>query len=169
MLQHVAVPVIENQVCESWHRRKGIDIRIYDEMMCAGYELGQRDACQGDSGGPLMLNQFGVWYLVGIVSAGYSCAKQYQPGIYHRVSENTKQLLSKPHLILTQNNTSQNFCSSTTSGQQFVRLDIEQCVSTRLKQIVYSFIANHQLSTASGGVFGGSQSSDGDVIDSEVK
>lgn len=41
---------------------------------------------QGDSGGPLMLNQFGVWYLVGIVSAGYSCAKQYQPGIYHRVS-----------------------------------------------------------------------------------
>lgn len=33
-----------------------------------------------------MLNQFGVWYLVGIVSAGYSCAKQYQPGIYHRVS-----------------------------------------------------------------------------------
>lgn len=46
MLQHVAVPVIENHVCESWHRRKGIDIRIYDEMMCAGYELGQRDACQ---------------------------------------------------------------------------------------------------------------------------
>lgn len=42
---------------------------------------------QGDSGGPLMLNQFGVWYLVGIVSAGYSCAKQYQPGIYHRVSQ----------------------------------------------------------------------------------
>lgn len=38
--------MIENHVCESWHRRKGIDIRIYDEMMCAGYELGQRDACQ---------------------------------------------------------------------------------------------------------------------------
>lgn len=46
VLQHVAVPVIENHVCEGWHRRKGIDIRIYDEMMCAGYELGQRDACQ---------------------------------------------------------------------------------------------------------------------------
>lgn len=46
VLQHVAVPVIENNVCESWHRRKGIDIRIYDEMMCAGYEMGQRDACQ---------------------------------------------------------------------------------------------------------------------------
>lgn len=46
MLQHVAVPVIENPVCESWHKTKGIDIRIYDEMMCAGYEIGQRDACQ---------------------------------------------------------------------------------------------------------------------------
>lgn len=46
VLQHVAVPVIENHVCESWHRKKGIDIRIYDEMMCAGYDLGQRDACQ---------------------------------------------------------------------------------------------------------------------------
>lgn len=53
----------------------------------SGYVLThQLNRSQGDSGGPLMLNQFGVWYLVGIVSAGYSCAKQYQPGIYHRVS-----------------------------------------------------------------------------------
>lgn len=36
-----------------------------------------------------MLNEFGVWYLIGIVSAGYSCAKQYQPGIYHRVSSSS--------------------------------------------------------------------------------
>lgn len=49
VLQHVAVPVIENPVCESWHKTKGIDIRIYDEMMCAGYEIGQRDACQVSS------------------------------------------------------------------------------------------------------------------------
>jgi len=89
VLQHVAVPVIENQICEGWHKQRGINIRIYDEMMCAGYEFGGRDACQGDSGGPLMLNDFGVWYLVGIVSAGYSCAKQYQPGIYHRVSSSS--------------------------------------------------------------------------------
>ncbi|CAG2102260.1 unnamed protein product, partial [Medioppia subpectinata] len=89
VLQHVPVPVIENEICEGWHRQRGINIRIYDEMMCAGYEFGGRDACQGDSGGPLMLNDFGVWYLVGIVSAGYSCAKQYQPGIYHRVSSSS--------------------------------------------------------------------------------
>ncbi len=40
------VPVIENAVCEGWHRQRGINIRIYDEMMCAGYEFGGRDACQ---------------------------------------------------------------------------------------------------------------------------
>lgn len=26
------------------------------------------------------------WTLIGIVSAGYSCAKRGQPGIYHRVA-----------------------------------------------------------------------------------
>ncbi|XP_022242785.1 transmembrane protease serine 9-like [Limulus polyphemus] len=89
VLQHVPVPVINNQVCEIWHRRQGIQIRIHGEMMCAGYEFGGRDACQGDSGGPLSVNHFGVWYLIGVVSAGYSCAKQYQPGIYHRISSSS--------------------------------------------------------------------------------
>lgn len=46
VLQHVAVPVVQNSVCEGWHRKRGINIRIHDEMMCAGYEFGGRDACQ---------------------------------------------------------------------------------------------------------------------------
>ena len=41
---------------------------------------------QGDSGGPLMTEMEGRWTLIGIVSAGYSCAKRGQPGIYHRVA-----------------------------------------------------------------------------------
>ena len=44
------------------------------------------DIKQGDSGGPLMTEMEGRWTLIGIVSAGYSCAKRGQPGIYHRVA-----------------------------------------------------------------------------------
>lgn len=97
VLQHVHVPVLPNEVCESWHRRQGINIRIHDEMLCAGYERGGKDSCQGDSGGPLMMNDYGVYYLIGIVSAGYSCAKNYQPGIYHRVSSSSDWISSNIH------------------------------------------------------------------------
>jgi len=88
-LQVVDVPIIDNRQCEDWHASKGINVIIYDEMMCAGYRFGGRDSCQGDSGGPLMLQENGRWELIGIVSAGYSCAKPGQPGIYHRVSYTT--------------------------------------------------------------------------------
>ncbi|KAL1132599.1 hypothetical protein AAG570_010551 [Ranatra chinensis] len=85
-LQSVDVPVIDNRLCERWHRSNGINVVIYEEMMCAGYRGGGKDSCQGDSGGPLMLERSGRWYLIGIVSAGYSCAQRGQPGIYHRVA-----------------------------------------------------------------------------------
>ncbi|XP_037928580.1 uncharacterized protein LOC119662992 isoform X2 [Teleopsis dalmanni] len=84
-LQAVDVPVIENRICERWHRQNGINVVIYPEMMCAGYRNGGKDSCQGDSGGPLMNEKNGRWYLIGVVSAGYSCASRGQPGIYHRV------------------------------------------------------------------------------------
>ena len=34
----------------------------------------------------MMVHRYGKWYLIGLVSAGYSCAQPKQPGIYHRVS-----------------------------------------------------------------------------------
>lgn len=41
-LQAVDVPVIENRVCERWHRANGINVVIYPEMLCAGYRNGIR-------------------------------------------------------------------------------------------------------------------------------
>ncbi|XP_076366531.1 serine protease 27-like isoform X2 [Tachypleus tridentatus] len=86
VLQKVDVPVITNRDCERWHRSRGINIRIYPEMMCAGYEQGLKDACVGDSGGPLITFLNNRWTLIGIISAGFGCAESRQPGIYHRVS-----------------------------------------------------------------------------------
>jgi len=85
-LQVVDVPMIDNRQCERWHSEKGINVIIYTEMVCAGYFHGGKDSCQGDSGGPLMMEHEGRWTLIGLVSAGYSCAKRGQPGIYHRVA-----------------------------------------------------------------------------------
>lgn len=45
-LQAVDVPVIDNRMCERWHRSNGIHVVIYDEMMCAGYRGGGKDSCQ---------------------------------------------------------------------------------------------------------------------------
>merc|ERR1719462_818959 len=81
--------------CEAWHRARGIKLTLNKEMVCAGHKEGGRDACQGDSGGPLMTrDDSGQWRLIGLVSAGYSCAKPGQPGIYHRLAETLPWLKS---------------------------------------------------------------------------
>ncbi|RWS30337.1 serine protease 27-like protein, partial [Leptotrombidium deliense] len=87
LLQKVEVPIITNSECETWHSSQGIDLKIYPEMMCAGYENGEKDACVGDSGGPLNVLHNDRWVLAGITSAGFGCAQSRQPGIYHRVPD----------------------------------------------------------------------------------
>merc|ERR1719209_586558 len=94
-LKAVEVAVIDSKDCEAWHRARGIKLTLYKEMVCAGHKEGGRDACQGDSGGPLMTrDDSGQWRLIGLVSAGYSCAKPGQPGIYHRLAETLPWLKS---------------------------------------------------------------------------
>ena len=89
-LQSVQVPVIGNRLCRKWLRSRGKYAGINSDHLCAGYEGGGQDSCRGDSGGPLTYQRRGRWYLVGIVSAGFSCGKPRQPGIYHRVSHSSE-------------------------------------------------------------------------------
>ena len=57
-------------------------------QICAGHGEGGKDACQGDSGGPLVTrddDNNGGYTLIGVVSAGSSCAQVDYPGIYTNV------------------------------------------------------------------------------------
>lgn len=67
MLQGVPVPIVNQKMCADYYKGFG---GITQQMICAGYKEGGRDACQGDSGGPLVCNG----KLIGCVSWGYGCA-----------------------------------------------------------------------------------------------
>ncbi|KAM3613529.1 uncharacterized protein V6R79_000970 [Siganus canaliculatus] len=75
-LQCVEVPILSDSVCENAY--PGM---ISNAMFCAGYLEGGKDSCQGDSGGPVVCN--GV--LQGVVSWGYGCADEGNPGVYAKV------------------------------------------------------------------------------------
>lgn len=73
------MPIIDRDTCASQYSSVG---PVTDNMICAGYPEGEKDACSGDSGGPLV---DGSGTLVGIVSWGAGCARAGQPGVYTRV------------------------------------------------------------------------------------
>ncbi|KAJ4138522.1 hypothetical protein NW768_002359 [Fusarium equiseti] len=77
-LLKVTVPVVSRASCRSSYGTSSIT----DNMFCAGYTQGGRDACQGDSGGPIVDSSKTV---VGVVSWGEGCAQPNFPGVYARV------------------------------------------------------------------------------------
>uniref|UniRef100_A0A3B3XWR5 trypsin n=1 Tax=Poecilia mexicana TaxID=48701 RepID=A0A3B3XWR5_9TELE len=79
-LRTVTLPIVSAEKCNSTESFNG---RITDRMLCAGYNIGGKDACQGDSGGPLVCN--GRAY--GVVSWGRGCADAEFPGVYTAVSK----------------------------------------------------------------------------------
>ncbi|XP_034256099.1 trypsin-7-like [Thrips palmi] len=84
VLHEVTVPVMANDECKKTNYNAKM---ITDNMMCAGYEQGQKDACQGDSGGPLVRERDDKRYeLIGVVSWGNGCARPGYPGVYTRIT-----------------------------------------------------------------------------------
>ncbi|XP_063285650.1 serine protease 27-like [Pelobates fuscus] len=88
-LQEVELALIYRQTCESMYQSSlgysPVFHLIEDDMICAGYKEGQKDACQGDSGGPLVCNVNNIWLQVGVINWGVSCAMPNSPGVNARV------------------------------------------------------------------------------------
>ncbi|XP_052843443.1 serine proteinase stubble isoform X1 [Drosophila gunungcola] len=89
VLQEVAVPVINNTICESMYRSAGYIEHIPHIFICAGWKKGGYDSCEGDSGGPMVLQRETDkrFQLGGVISWGIGCAEANQPGVYTRISE----------------------------------------------------------------------------------
>uniref|UniRef100_A0A8D0DJ78 Peptidase S1 domain-containing protein n=1 Tax=Salvator merianae TaxID=96440 RepID=A0A8D0DJ78_SALMN len=89
-LQKLQVPIIDSRTCGELYRTNmgdGLTPRIIKEdMICAGFAEGLKDACKGDSGGPMVCLIGHSWVLAGIVSWGEGCAIKNRPGVYSRLT-----------------------------------------------------------------------------------
>ncbi len=82
-LQQVELPIVSEEDCTNSMGRM-----ITENMLCAGYEEGGKDACHGDSGSPLVVpDGDGGWQLAGLVSFGIGCARPTFYGVYTRVTQ----------------------------------------------------------------------------------
>ncbi|XP_078264732.1 enteropeptidase [Rhinoraja longicauda] len=82
VLQEAEVPLIATQNCQ----KQLPQYNITHNMLCAGFEKGGIDTCQGDSGGPLVCKQDDQWFLAGVTSFGWGCARPHSPGVYARIT-----------------------------------------------------------------------------------
>ncbi|XP_063697121.1 trypsin-4-like [Culicoides brevitarsis] len=86
-LRAVMVPIVNRKTCnDKFKDLEDGSYEVTENMLCAGYLEGGRDACQGDSGGPLITKTDNGPKLIGIVSWGYQCAAPDYPGVYSKVS-----------------------------------------------------------------------------------
>ncbi|GAB1292992.1 Coagulation factor VII [Apodemus speciosus] len=85
-LMTIEVPRLMTQDCLELAKHSANTPQITENMFCAGYMDGTKDACKGDSGGPHATHYHGTWYLTGVVSWGEGCAAIGHIGVYTRVS-----------------------------------------------------------------------------------
>ncbi|XP_015415588.1 PREDICTED: serine protease 27 [Myotis davidii] len=90
ILQKLAVPIIDTPKCNLLYSKdaeSGFQPKtIKDDMLCAGFAEGKKDACKGDSGGPLVCLVDQLWLQAGVISWGEGCARRNRPGVYIRVT-----------------------------------------------------------------------------------
>ncbi|MEJ1287472.1 protease serine 21 [Cricetulus griseus] len=71
-LKELQVPLIDARTCNAYYQENSVfntEPVIFEDMLCAGFEEGKKDACNGDSGGPLVCDINGVWIQAGIIPA----------------------------------------------------------------------------------------------------
>lgn len=83
------MPLIDAKTCNTYYQENSVPSTeqvILEDMLCAGFVEGKKDACNGDSGGPLVCDVNDVWIQAGVVSWGSDCALSNRPGVYTNVS-----------------------------------------------------------------------------------
>jgi len=78
-LREVNLPVLTTEQCKRYYPNQ-----ITPNMICT-YQPG-KDTCQGDSGGSIDLLRNGKYFHIGVVSWGYGCAKENNPGVYAKTT-----------------------------------------------------------------------------------
>jgi len=83
LLQETQIPQFDFDACNTIYNSD-----LTNNMICAGFDTGEKDTCQGDSGGPILYfnTSDDTYYQTGITSFGNGCAEADNPGVYTRAA-----------------------------------------------------------------------------------
>lgn len=87
-LHEARVALVSDQEC---NKKESYDGKVHKEVsICAGFKEGGIDACNFDSGGPLACDKYGKFFLIGLTSWGFECARPHKYGVYANMMTLTK-------------------------------------------------------------------------------
>ncbi|XP_056662318.1 polyserase-2 [Monodelphis domestica] len=89
-LQQVELKILGEDACQCLYNNtliaQNYTFTLGPGMLCGGFPEGRKDTCQGDSGGPLVCKEGDQWFLAGITSFGFGCARRNKPGVFTAVA-----------------------------------------------------------------------------------